>query len=336
MARIIGTPGESAAAGGLLRVGVVIGTYIFVLIPAVIWAVRDASTKAGVTGFIGITIALAAILWWQRDGFADAVELLRDGSHWLKGAYGERLVSQALATLPDEYVVFNDFHPLDSSTGRPAKWNVDHIVVGPNGVYVIDAKYYANPFVPCAAKNRFTKRNVSQAKRNALELKDRLARWSGGALSGLFVVPVVVYAQPDARTECLREGVVRTMPLRLLAQEVSSNTDGALDQEKAGRIARVLFTQIGTDLQYSFKAEFDAYGELSKAARLAARDERLARAASPSQEQLSPEPIPASCPRCGGALVRRVAKHGERTGKPFLGCQNYPKTGCRYGYNLDE
>lgn len=335
MARVIGTPGESAAAAGLLRVGVPIGLYLL-LVPAVIWAFRDASTKAGITGFAGITIAVAAILWWQREGLAEALELVREGGHWLKGAYGERLVSQALAELPDDFIVFNDFHPLDSSTGRPATWNVDHIVVGPTGVHVIDAKYYSNPDVRCAAKSRFSKRNVGQAKRNARELQERLARWSGGALSGLFVVPVVVYAQPDAHTECLREGVVRTLPLRLLTQEVRSHTDGALDQEKAGRIARVLFTQIGTDLQYSFKPAFDAYGELSKAARIAARDERLARAASPPKEQPSPGTAPATCPRCGGALVRRVAKQGERAGKPFLGCSNYRASGCRYGYNLDE
>ncbi len=34
------------------------------------------------------------------------------------------------------------------------------------------------------------------------------------------------------------------------------------------------------------------------------------------------------CPRCGGKLVMRTAKKGERQGKQFLGCSNFPK--CRY------
>lgn len=34
------------------------------------------------------------------------------------------------------------------------------------------------------------------------------------------------------------------------------------------------------------------------------------------------------CPLCGGRLVQRTAKRGERAGKPFIGCSNYPK--CRY------
>ena len=34
------------------------------------------------------------------------------------------------------------------------------------------------------------------------------------------------------------------------------------------------------------------------------------------------------CPRCGGKLVKRVAKTGKYAGNNFMGCTNYPK--CRY------
>lgn len=37
---------------------------------------------------------------------------------------------------------------------------------------------------------------------------------------------------------------------------------------------------------------------------------------------------PGTCPRCGGKLVMRTVKRGERKGQTFLGCSNYPK--CRY------
>lgn len=38
-----------------------------------------------------------------------------------------------------------------------------------------------------------------------------------------------------------------------------------------------------------------------------------------------------TCPLCGGVLVKRVARHGSRTGKTFWGCSNYPK--CHFIYN---
>jgi restriction system protein len=35
-----------------------------------------------------------------------------------------------------------------------------------------------------------------------------------------------------------------------------------------------------------------------------------------------------TCPKCGGALTKRVAKRGPMAGNAFYGCVNYPK--CRY------
>ncbi len=37
------------------------------------------------------------------------------------------------------------------------------------------------------------------------------------------------------------------------------------------------------------------------------------------------------CPRCGGQLILRTAKHGDNAGNQFWGCSNYPK--CRYIQN---
>ena len=34
------------------------------------------------------------------------------------------------------------------------------------------------------------------------------------------------------------------------------------------------------------------------------------------------------CPRCGAALILRIAKKGEHAGKQFYGCSAFPK--CRY------
>nr|WP_255725124.1 DUF2726 domain-containing protein [Photobacterium sp. OFAV2-7] len=35
-----------------------------------------------------------------------------------------------------------------------------------------------------------------------------------------------------------------------------------------------------------------------------------------------------ACPKCGSALIERVAKRGKNQGESFLGCSSYPK--CRY------
>jgi len=51
-------------------------------------------------------------------------------------------------------------------------------------------------------------------------------------------------------------------------------------------------------------------------------------AASPADEQPARR-----CPKCDSEMVLRTAKHGDRSGKQFYGCSQYPK--CRTIINLD-
>lgn len=41
-----------------------------------------------------------------------------------------------------------------------------------------------------------------------------------------------------------------------------------------------------------------------------------------------------TCPKCGGALIRRTAKSGANAGQAFLGCANFPK--CRHTAAVDD
>lgn len=59
---------------------------------------------------------------------------------WEKGAVGEEAVGRTFAALSEEGLVV-----LHDRRKPGTKWNIDHIVVGPNGVYVIDAKHYRGP-----------------------------------------------------------------------------------------------------------------------------------------------------------------------------------------------
>jgi hypothetical protein len=80
-----------------------------------------------------INALLWALMWligkWGTDKI-DAID--RQRLSWRKGAVGEALVAGILEALPDEFVVVND---VSKRFG-----NLDHIVIGPTGVYVIDAK----------------------------------------------------------------------------------------------------------------------------------------------------------------------------------------------------
>jgi restriction system protein len=52
---------------------------------------------------------------------------------------------------------------------------------------------------------------------------------------------------------------------------------------------------------------------------------------NPAVAPVSSSPAKAnSCPRCGGELVLRMAKHGANAGRQFWGCSNFAKTHCNY------
>ncbi|MDF1543216.1 MAG: hypothetical protein RQ731_08500 [Anaerosomatales bacterium] len=102
-----------------------------------------------------------------------------------------------------------------------------------------------------------------------------------------------------------------------------------LDPDQVYRVASVLFSRLRSDLKNDFRPALDAFGERSKRFRQTRAEEQF-------QKKRSATEVPSVCPKCGGTLVRRIAKRGERRGKAFLGCANFATTGCKFGYNLEE
>lgn len=65
---------------------------------------------------------------------------IQKGYSWEKGLEGENLVADYLNTLPKDYFVYNDVN-LPGKRG-----NIDHVVIGPTGIYVIETKNYSGRY----------------------------------------------------------------------------------------------------------------------------------------------------------------------------------------------
>jgi hypothetical protein len=95
-------------------------------------AAQGLAAQAGLprAGLVGL--AVAALLGW-RLRFRPSEQ----ARTWQRGAGGERHTARLLDRLTrDGYVVFHDL----AVPGSPA--NVDHLVIGPSGVFVIDSKQW--------------------------------------------------------------------------------------------------------------------------------------------------------------------------------------------------
>jgi hypothetical protein len=113
----------------------------------------------GITGraTIGVTAGLIVVvlaLGRVGDHVAD------DAVHWIRGARAERSVGEELEALRrDGFVVLHDVEAL-------GRGNIDHIVSGPTGVYVVETKH-----------GGYRHGHLAKARWQAAKLHDELGVW---------------------------------------------------------------------------------------------------------------------------------------------------------------
>ena len=91
-----------------------------------------------------------------------------------KGASGEKDIARYLEQLPNNYIVVNDLYFADSYG------NIDHLVIGPTGVFAIDVKNWRGT-VPTDGKGELLhngkptdKPNIKNFTRRVMDLKERI------------------------------------------------------------------------------------------------------------------------------------------------------------------
>ena len=181
-----------------------------------------------------------------------------DARRWIRSAAGGQRVAAELATLPDDYMVFNDFRPAPEDTGRSAR-SIDHIVFGPRGVFVIETRNSARSRIGAASNDIWNRRAVRQARSKAMDLQLELTAWSGGILSDLFVVPIVVYTREGTRVVQLREGAVSVVPLGVLKLQILGLRGSPIGAYERSCVAEVLFNQLEASARVRFEPAMALY-----------------------------------------------------------------------------
>ncbi len=121
-----------------------------------------------------------------------------------KGAEGERVVGEALSSLAERgYLVLHSI-PL------PGDRDIDHVLVGPGGIFVVNAKNHSGHRVKVSGyglhidghqQNKYLTRATAQAK----ELHGRIEARSGERLSRP-VTPCLVFVDPDDQVKFAFDG----------------------------------------------------------------------------------------------------------------------------------
>jgi len=188
----------------------------------------------------GIWITLSAIYLWEPF-YA-----------WKNGLEGEALVVRNLSNkLGNEYAIFNDVLLKDGKKG-----NIDHIVVGPTGIFVIETKSNSGTVV---FDNYIWKRGVSgnpsqQVLVNALRIKDILKNCEVSDDIEPYVDAILLFSNPKARLQLYGN------PKNCSVIQIKSENDTKLSEFIINRIS--LFSTQQIDLiEKCLKSKISNYEE---------------------------------------------------------------------------
>lgn len=99
-------------------------------------------------------------------------ESATDAAMFAKGAEGEKQVAEALARgLPDTYLVLHDVTVASRSQAQ-----CDHLVLGPNGIFVIETKAYAGRLTGGPKDAKWIQTNEYQGKTTRRPLTNPIAQ----------------------------------------------------------------------------------------------------------------------------------------------------------------
>lgn len=172
----------------------------------------------------GFSIVFFGVVFWRAMRWV-ATKLDERSNRYL-GYFGERFVADCLEPLKqDGWYVFHDV-PMD---GKTSEFNLDHVVVGPRGLFVIETKSWRKKKtkkgepIPCIRFDGVTLTGprgidntpIRQVERNAKDLTKILENETG---LELFVKPILTFPEwavdfsatgPDATTHVVKsDGLV--------------------------------------------------------------------------------------------------------------------------------
>ncbi len=220
-----------------------------------------------------------------------------------RGKLSEKLVENKLSNLPGEYVMFNNV--LFEGNGKSSQ--IDHIVVSPYGVFVIETKGYYG-WILGSENGEYWTQNIYGKKYkfyNPIFQNSGHIRFLSYLLKDLYVPRFISIIVFDNRTDIkvnIRDNIV--INRCHLENAILSFNEKIITSEQQARIVNRIKENAKDPANKQFKTNHKAY-------------------ARKREYESKYNAILGLCPRCGGQLIRRQGKYGA-----FHGCSNYPK--CRY------
>lgn len=172
------------------------------------------ATVFTLTGTVLLILPISHVWILSLIFFSCGLHYFKRRSDWHKGILGEKMVVEALTPLDNSYVLINDV-VLPDKTG-----NIDHILVSPSSVVVIETKSYRWHYL-----NRFPLR---QAIRSAISLRQFLKK----QIQLDMFIPAILVSTDSNATTSQSSSIVNVISLRNLCDFIKDQgNQSRLDRE---------------------------------------------------------------------------------------------------------
>jgi hypothetical protein len=209
-----------------------------------------------------------------------AAKLLADAENWERGAEGEARTAQVLAGLGPGWTVWHDL----VWPGRKHA-NIDHLVIGPTGIFVVDSKHWSGAIT---IKDEVLRQNGYRREREVAGC-DESAIAVGSLVPDVIALchPVLCFVRDEAMRDSVR-GVAVCSTSTLVATIV--NRPVVLDAAQVHHVAARLHAQMASKPS---AAAAHAPRQQPQRAAQPARSRRPARASTPRSRRGRRSPVAA-------------------------------------------
>ncbi|WP_022942668.1 NERD domain-containing protein [Psychromonas hadalis] len=255
-------------------------------------------------------------------------------SAWFKGVFGEFLVNFLLTKFleKDQYTLIKNV-TLATENGTT---QIDHIVVSPFGVFVIETKNMKGWIFGSAKQKQWTQKifKYSGKFQNPLHQNYKHTQTLASCLnlpSDQIYSVIVFIGDSTFKTEMPQNvtyarGCVEYIKTKQELHFTPEQVNEIVKSIEAGRLSRGLKTNLAHNKHVKSIIKGTAFVEPTSDATLEAVLEPMFQTrleTSPKTQQS----FETACPKCGSEMVLREAKKGKNAGNQFYGCSAFPK--CR-------
>ncbi|WP_429231079.1 NERD domain-containing protein [Aeromonas veronii] len=240
---------------------------------------------------------------------------------WFKGVMGEYMVNMVIRLKLDKqhyHLVKNVTLPTENGTTQ-----IDHVIVSIYGLFVLETKNMKGWIFGSPNQKTWTQKiyrcsnkfqnPLHQNYKHTCTLQSLLGLNAEQIFSIIVFIGDAVFKTPMPDNVTQGNGFIRY---------IKAQTTPVLSHEQV----REVITKIEDGrLERSFKTNRDHVAHVKSII-----DEKTV---MPSKTTLPLDTVTPSCPKCGGSMVSRVGKKGEKAGNTFWGCSRYPA--CRGIVALD-